>query len=248
VKEHYLGFKLMFSYFTILPVRFSQTDKLSTPTVFASMLFFLPFAGLVLGSITLGIYTLLEPLHWLAYIIAAIAYMMLYGFIHTEAIIDVADAIYASHAGKDAYAVIKEPSVGAMGVLWAGSMLLLKVATISYLLSYVAYTLFLSILIISRLGLLLLVFTHAFRSSFINQMKEGFNLSYCISSFAIFGTIGVLLSGWNAIVLLIMGLLFSIFIAHTLQKKLGFINGDVLGTTLEATEILLFILGAILWL
>jgi len=43
-------------------------------------------------------------------------------------------------------------------------------------------------------------------------------------------------------------LLFSYLIANLLRKKLGFINGDVLGTTLESTEIVLFLLGAMLWL
>ncbi len=35
--------------------------------------------------------------------------------------IDVVDAIYAKLGGKDSYKVIKEPTVGAMGVLYAFS-------------------------------------------------------------------------------------------------------------------------------
>jgi len=248
VREHYLGLKFMFSYFSILPVRFSKTDNLSTPTVLASMLFFLPLGGLILGSISLGIFTLLESLQWLAAIVAAVAYMMLYGFLHTEAIMDVADALYAAHSGKDAYEIIKEPTVGAMGVLWAGCMVLLKVAGIVYLLLHGEYALFLSILLISRLGLLLLFFTQKFRSSFISKMQEGFTKRYFAGSLLIFTLIGILLSSWHFLVLLGVGLLFSYLLANQLRRKLGFINGDVLGTTLESTEILLFILGAALWL
>ncbi|PTB83897.1 adenosylcobinamide-GDP ribazoletransferase [Sulfurovum lithotrophicum] len=248
MKEHYLGLKFMFSYFSILPVRFAKTDDLSTPTVLASMLFFLPLGGLLLGSISLGIFTLLESLEWLAAIVAAVAYMMLYGFLHTEAIMDVADALYAAHSGKDAYEIIKEPTVGAMGVLWAGCMVLLKVAGIVYLLGHGAYALFLSILLISRLGLLLLFFTQKFRSSFISKMQEGFTKRYFTGSLLLFTLIGLLLSSWHFLVLLGVGLLFSYLLANQLRRKLGFINGDVLGTTLESTEILLFILGAALWL
>jgi adenosylcobinamide-GDP ribazoletransferase len=98
--------------------------------------------------------------------------MMLYGFLHTEAIMDVADALYAAHSGKDAYTIIKEPTVGAMGVLWAGCMVLMKVAGITYLLLHGEYALFLSILLISRLGLLLLFFTKKFSSTFITKMQE----------------------------------------------------------------------------
>jgi len=248
VKEHYLGLKFMFSYFSILPVRFTKEDNLSTPTVLASMLFFLPLGGLVLGSISLGIFTLLESLGWLGALVAAVAYIMLYGFLHTEAIMDVADALYASHSGKDAYAIIKEPTVGAMGVLWAGCMVLIKVAGIVYLLLQGEYALFLSILIISRLGLLLLFFTQTFRSSFITKMQEGFSKTYFTSALILFSVIGLLLTSWHFLVLLGAGLLFSYLLANLLRKKLGFINGDVLGTTLESTEIVLFILGAMIWL
>ena len=248
MREHYLGLKFMFSYFSILPVRFAKTDDLSTPTVLASMLFFLPLGGLVLGCISLGIFTLLESLEWLAAIVAAVAYMMLYGFLHTEAIMDVADALYAAHSGKDAYAIIKEPTVGAMGVLWAGCMVLLKIAGIVYLLLHGAYAFFLSVLLISRLGLLLLFFTQKFRSSFISQMQEGFSKTYFVASLLVFTLIGLVLSSWYFLILLTVGLLFSYFISHKLGQKLGFINGDVLGTTLESTEIVLFILGASLWL
>ena len=238
----------MFSYFSILPVRFSKEDDFSSPTVLASMLFFLPFGGLVLGSISLAIFTLLEPLQWLGALVAAVAYMMLYGFLHTEAIIDVADALYASHSGKDAYEVIKEPTVGAMGVLWAGCMILLKVSSLVYLLMHQEYSLFLSVLLISRLGLLLLFFTQNFRSRFITKIQEGFSKTYFTSAFILFTLIGGLLTSWHFLVLLAIGLLFSYFLTHFLRKKLGFINGDVLGTILESTEIVLFILGALLWL
>ncbi len=248
MKERYLGLKFMFSYFSILPVRFAKDEDLSNPTVLASMLFFLPLIGLVLGSITLGLFTLLESLGWLAALIAAVVYMMLYGFLHTEAIMDVADALYAKHSGKDAYKIIKEPTVGAMGVLWAVCMVLLKVGSIVFLLLHGEYALFLSVLMVSRLGLLLLFFTQSFRSSFITQMQEGFSKRYFAGSLMLFTLIGVLLSSWHFMVLLAVGLLFSYLLANFLKSKLGFINGDVLGTTLESTEILLFILGAILWL
>jgi len=238
----------MFSYFSILPVRFAKDDNLSTPTVLASMLFFLPLGGLVLGSIVLGIFTLLEPLGWFGALVAGVAYMMLYGFLHTEAIMDVADALYAKHSGKDAYEIIKEPTVGAMGVLWAGCMVLLKVGGIVFLLLHGEYALFLSVLMVSRLGLLLLFFTQTFRSSFITQMQEGFSKTYFVTSLMLFTLIGVVLGSWHFLVLLLLGLLFSYLLATLLRKNLGFINGDVLGTTLESTEIALFILGAVVWL
>ena len=127
MREYYLGLKFSFSYFTLLPIQFSKADDLSTKPVLGSMLFFFPLVGLVLGLLTIGLFWLLSSLSWLGSVIAAVMYMVLYGFLHTEAVIDVADAIYASHSGKDAYAIIKDPTVGAMGVLYAVTVVLLKV-------------------------------------------------------------------------------------------------------------------------
>ena len=54
--------------------------------------------------------------------------------------------------------------------------------------------------------------------------------------------------GWNFLLMLSLGLILSYSIVHMLKKHLGFINGDVLGTTLESVEILLFVGIAALWL
>ena len=237
----------MLSYFTILPVRFKESDDLSSPAVLAAMLFWLPLGGLALGVLSLLVYRILFPLEWLAGVVTGVVYLMLYGFLHTEAIMDVADALYAKHSGKDPYAVIKEPTIGAMGALWAGAMVLLKVAAIVYLLSYEAYGLFLAALMISRLGLLLLFLTQRFRSSFITTMQQGFDRHYFSSALLLFGLVGMLLAGWYFIPLLLTGLLFAYLFGTTIAKKLGFMNGDVLGTTLETTEIILFLIGGMLW-
>ncbi len=248
MKDLYLGLKFMFSYFTILPVHFQKEDDLSKASILAAMLFWLPLGGMVLGSMSLVLFSLLSSLEWLAAVVAAVLYMMLYGFLHTEAIMDVADALYAKHSGKDAYMVIKEPTVGAMGVLWAVCMLLLKVAGIVFLLLHEGWLYFLAILLISRLSLLLLFYTQTFRSHFITKMKEGFKLKYFITSNILFSGIGFVLIGWKFFLLLCVGLVFSYLLANRLKKALGFINGDVLGTTLESVEIVLFIGAALLWL
>lgn len=248
MKNIYLGLKFMFSYFSILPVHFDKKDDLLKASVLGAMLFFLPFGGLILGGISVTLYTILEALGWYAGLIAAVCYMMLYGFIHTEAIMDVADALYAKHSGKDAYTVIKEPTVGAMGVLWAVSMMLVKVAGIVFLFKVDGWDYFLAILLVSRLGLLLLFYTQTFRSSFITQLQEAFKPKYFITSYILFSMIGFIIVGWHFFILFGFGLMVSYLLAKRLKKALGFINGDALGTTLESVEILLFIGVALLWL
>ncbi len=112
----YLGLKFVFSYFSIIPVKFKKDDDLSQKEVLNYTMFFLPLVGFVLGTITVVLYNFLDEVPILGAIIASCIYFVLYGFIHTEAVLDIVDAIYAKHSGKDAYKIIKEPTVGAIGV------------------------------------------------------------------------------------------------------------------------------------
>ena len=240
LKNIYLGAKFSFSYFSILPIFFKESDDLSQKEVLASMLFFLPLVGLVLATGAVVLFLFLSSISWFEALISATFYMMLYGFLHTEAIMDVADAIYAKHSGKDAYKIIKEPTVGAMGVLYGTSLMAIKIAGISYLLMQNQLMEFIAIVIISRLSLLLLFRVHKFRSSFVTTLKESLTPPYLIGSFTLFSTIGYLLVS-NFMLLLLMGLLFALLISFVIKSKIGFVNGDVLGATLEGVEILLLI-------
>lgn len=236
----YLGLKFSFSYFSILPINFKASDDLSKKEVLGSMLFFLPFVGFILGLGTVVLFSFLTHLQWYGAVVSAVIYMMLYGFIHTEAVIDVADAIYASHSGKDAYAIIKEPTVGAMGVLYGIGFVLLKVSGIVYLFTHGLLMEFVAVLMISRFSLLLLFKVHTFNSSFATTLKASLSLNYFIAAFFIFTLIGSLLVSYF-IVLLLLGLLLSLAVSFYIKSKISFVNGDVLGTTLESVEILLFL-------
>ncbi|WP_419764862.1 MAG: adenosylcobinamide-GDP ribazoletransferase [Arcobacter sp.] len=236
-----LGFKFALSYFTILPVKFKEEDDLSKKEILSFMLFSLPLLGLILGFITLVLYHFLADLSWFGAIICAVLYMILYGFIHTEAIIDVVDAIYAKHSGKDAYEVIKEPTIGAMGVLYAFGFFTLKIAGIVYLFINDYLFEFVAIIIISRLMLLFVIKTFEFKSTFVNQLKESLSKNIFFSAIIIFTLLNIFLIGFKAIVIIILAFVFSYFIALFIKKNVGFLNGDALGTILEISEILLVI-------
>ncbi|MGB7402192.1 MAG: adenosylcobinamide-GDP ribazoletransferase [Arcobacter sp.] len=236
-----LGFKFALSYFTILPVKFKENDDLSKKEILSFMLFSLPLLGLVLGFITLVLYHFLADFSWFGAIICAVSYMVLYGFIHTEAIIDVADAIYAKHSGKDAYEVIKEPTIGAMGVLYAFAFFVLKIAGIAYLFLNGYLLEFVSIIVISRLMLLFVIKNFEFKSSFVNQLKDSLSTNIFLSALIIFTLASIVLIGFKAITLTIFAFIFSCLIAIFIKKNVGFLNGDALGTILELNELFLII-------
>lgn len=236
-----LGLKFALSYFTIIPIKIKDSDDLSQKEVLASTLFSLPLIGLIIGFITISLYGVLEHLSWFGAIICAVSYMILYGFIHTEAIIDVVDAIYAKHSGKDAYEVIKDPTVGAMGVLFAFAFVVLKLAGIVYLFMNNYLYEFLSIVIISRLMILIMIKKFKFKSSFVNALKESLSQKVVFFSLVIFTALNIYLINHIAVALTIFALMFTIFIFKFIEKNVGFLNGDAIGTTVELNEILLII-------
>ncbi len=232
----------------MLPVRFKQEDDLGHTSVLGAMLFWLPLAGLVSAGGSVLVYLLLAKLGWLGAVVAALVYPMLYGFLHTEAVADVADALYAAHSGKDAYSIVKDPTVGAMGVLWTVAVVLLKTALIVYLLMHGAWALFVAAAISSRMGLEMLFFTQTFRSSFILTLQRGVDSKLFGGSMVLFLLVGLAVTGARFFLIAALAMGISYLVATRIGKKLGFLNGDVLGATLEATEIVLMLGGALLWL
>ena len=243
-KNIYLGILFSFSYFSILPIKFKSTDNILNPHTLNVMLLSLPLVGWILGLLTVTIFALLSKLGWYGAIFSAIFYMLSYGFLHTEAVIDVFDALYASHGGKDAYAIIKEPTVGAIGVLYGVVFVILKIAGIVMLFTHNLLLEFIAILVISRLSLLTLIILHDFKSSFLAQLKDALDLWFLALLFLIITITGLLFLK-SFLIWLIMGIIFGFIISIFFVQKLKFANGDVLGATLEGVEILMFLVVAV---
>jgi len=241
MRSLWLGLKFAVSYFSMLPVRFRSDDDLSSSEVLGAMLLFFPIVGLLLALLTLTLSTLLAPLSWYGILLSAVGYMMLYGFLHTEAVMDVADALYASHAHKDPYTIIKEPTVGAMGVLWVIGVMTMKLSGIVFVLLHQLGWYFVAIAMVSRLLLVLLFWREVFRSSFATQLKSALTLPYLLGAFLLSGSIGIVLLSWHFVVLLLTGLGLGILLLGYLKRRLGFVNGDLLGATLEGVETLLLV-------
>jgi len=222
MRDFISGLKMSFGYFSALPVKLGEDDRFDKTQKLSWMLGLLPFVGLVIASISVGLYYLIS--NWYFALLSAILYLMLSGFLHLEAVIDVIDAIYAKLSGKDAYAIIKEPTVGAIGVLWGGSFLILEVGGIVFLLLHQRYSDVLMMSVVSRVGLLYVLYFFEFKSVFVSTLKESLDIRWLIF--------------WGAVVVLKCYMIaISLFVAYVVGRMLGFRNGDVLGFTLEATQI-----------
>jgi adenosylcobinamide-GDP ribazoletransferase len=235
-REIYLGLKLSFSYFSTIPVKFGRDERVDSDGVLNSMLFFLPFVGGVISLLTLKLYDEVERFGWYGAFLASLAYPLFYGFLHLEAVMDVVDALFARHSGKEPYGVIKEPTVGAMGVLYTTALMLFKIVSILYLLLDNRGLFLVVVAVSSRLSLLLLFLTFKFRSKFLSRLKGAFSKSSFFLALIIYVSLIYLLVGVGGAIVTLLTLLLSILLGRILYRKLGFANGDFMGTILELIE------------
>ena len=237
------AFLFALSYFSIIP---TPTKNLEIKDdIYKYTLLFLPLVGAILGFLVVGTNLFLNQLFNPIYscFVSAVIYLFLYGFLHLEAVCDVADAWFASYSGKDVYKIMKEPTIGAIGALYTFCFVLLKVAIITYILYEKEYFLFVMVCVFSRLNLIYLLeyfkfnknsfLALAFQSAGVFQLKV-LALIYVLIAF-IFGT--------NALILFVLSLFSFYFLLKILNNKFGFVNGDCLGFTIEHTELLLLNIG-----
>lgn len=246
MKQLLNAFYFALSYFSMIPI-FVKNMEINNET-YKYTLALLPLVGAILASITLGLNLVLNeffnPLY--SAFVVSIIYLSLYGFLHLEAVCDVVDAWFAGYSGKDVYKIMKEPTIGAIGAIYAFCFVLLKIGIITYILYEEQYALFFIVCVLSRLNFIYLLSFFKFnKDSFLSLAFQGAGVLR-VKLFAISYILFLILLGSNVLVLFILSLLSFYFILKILDKKFGFVNGDCLGFTLEHTELLLLNIGLML--
>lgn len=219
--------------------------------VYASLLLAFPFVGFVIAFLSVLLFMVLKDVMPLMYcaILCACVYLVLYGFLHLEALSDVIDGYFASLSGKDVYEVMKEPQVGALGAIGTFVFVLLKVAVIAFLLMESKEEFFLASVIFSRLGLIFGLFAFEFHknSSFALRLKHVASFTLVAVAFSVYMLFSYFVLDVKLVLLFSFVTLFVVaLVLYVLKKKFGFLNGDCLGATLEKTEWILLNLGLLL--
>jgi len=240
MREILYGLKLSFSYFSILPVKFK--DIIQTKKSDKAFLFFIPFVGGVLSLLAIMLFTLLSCFFppFYAAVFSGVFYMTLYGFLHLEAVIDTVDALFASHSGKDVYKIMKEPTVGAVGVVFVVLFLILKMTAVSYLLTKDIFYGFLTAAVFARLSI---IFTLKYfdihpKSALANTLKNSLSKKIFFFMILFYLLFAFILTGIKALFVIALSFLLTIVLSSCLKKKTGFINGDILGFIIEMNEFL----------
>ncbi len=225
------GFALAFNMLTIFP--FFKVHDFFRGINGYSVAFY-PLIGFILGSVLWGAHSLLSglvPDVHLAVIIFAL-WVLLTGALHVDGFSDSVDGLFVKK--ENALKVMKDSSVGGMGMTFTFVFLSLKLSSLIYL--EVFYLLPL-ILMFSRLNASLAIYFYDYVSSGVGALlKEEFVLRYLLFSLAYSLLLAYFFSFLGAFIL---SAFILILCARFFSARLGGLTGDVYGFIIEVTELAL---------
>lgn len=227
----FIGFALAVSMLTTIP--FFKIHTFSKGINGYAVMFY-PLVGFFLGSILYGSYTLLQEFfpHPHVIVIVFTLWVLLTGALHLDGLSDTIDGLYVSK--KRAFEVMKDPNVGAMGMLFSVTFLIVKLSSLYYLEALYLLPL---IMMLSRFNAAaaIYLFPYVSQRGMASLAKEEFKLPFFLFA-ALYVTAFALYFSWPL-------LLLSLFVLFVLQsffiKRYGGFTGDIYGFSIEITELVL---------
>lgn len=251
------GFLLNLQFFTAIPIHIAlPMDKKHLQGSIQTF----PLVGLLQGILySLLLYVLMQ---WTPFSILAIAFalwlltIVITGGIHLDGWMDASDAYYSYQDKEKRLEIMKDPRTGAFGVL---SVLILLSARFLFLyeiigsITWTSYWLIVFIPFLSKgvMGTILLTLPAAKREGLASLFQQSATVRdlgvypvyiAIMLGLLLFQSVGILVS---AMILMIVALACYGFIRIKVKKWFAGITGDVLGASVEGTELMLWMT---LWL
>jgi len=236
------NFLLAIQFLTIIPVKTRHFNEREL----AKAIIYFPLVGLLLGLILIGTNNILLFLgfgQWAVSIILVILLIMLTRGLHLDGLADTSDALLSGKSRSEMLEIMRDPRIGAMGVLSLISVILLKAAFLWSINTNLIMPSLLLMCILSRWSMVMsmFLFPYARQEGKAKDFIRGINPKVFIFSTLI--TLSCVLLIWNLMGISLMliaaanAYLFGIFI----KKKLGGITGDTIGATNELIEIVILL-------
>lgn len=218
------------AFLTVLPVP-KKVDLKKAP-------FFFPVVGLLLGLILVGVNVLF--CHLFGEGVGAVGTLLclvaLTRGIHLDGLADTFDALFSAKDTEGALEVMRDPRLGAFGVLGLVGLLLLKFQLILELQAKLQKA-FLVFPVLGRLAPLFPMYAlpylrqegkaKAFLPISLNAVAFGCLFSLLVSVWAF---------GWKGVWLFLLGVGFSLSLCLFFKRRFKGVTGDILGAFVELTE------------
>jgi cobalamin 5'-phosphate synthase/cobalamin synthase len=227
------GFALAVSMLTTLPF-FRVHDFFRGINGYAVMSY--PLVGALLGGILYGAYAVCAPYFPAEHlkIVLLFLWVLLTGALHLDGFADTVDGLFVPK--EKAEAVMKDPHVGGMGMVFTGVFLLLKASALWHLDALWALP---PVLLLARWNAVLAIGLYPYiRSAGMASLAKA---ELTRTQLAVAGLIALSAAllwphGW----LLLLGSLGTLLaVGHFFVRRLGGFSGDIYGFLIEVTELVL---------
>ena len=206
-----------------------------------------PFVGLVIGVLTWLAWKatmfFLPPL--VAGVVTLVIWVMLTGGLHLDGLADCCDGLFASISTERRLEIMKDPRMGAFGVIGLILILLLKAAVLIALTPVSSLGILLAASLARWFILPAALLPLARPSGMGADFAAGFRRSFILWGALIPLTIAIIL-GVRGILSIVTGLVASAFVLGLAKSRIGGVTGDVFGMVVEIVEtvvLLTFVAG-----
>lgn len=238
------GFFTAIGTLTIVP--FNHAMIASERDLGRSVLFF-PVVGLAIGAFLMGLAQLLglilTPV--LSAALLLLALVLITGGLHLDGLADLCDGLAAGGGRERILSVMKDPHIGAFGVIGLGVVLILKYALFGEMIRRGWLTAFLLMGLLSRWAMVLASFIgrYARESGTAQPFIGRISRFQCAAATGIALAGAFLISKWIGLIAVSLVFLSVLLFNRFLESRIGGWTGDTLGALSEMVEVgvLLFI-------
>jgi adenosylcobinamide-GDP ribazoletransferase len=236
--------RIAFGLMTTLPIRLPE-DWSAGDNGRASIWY--PFVGLILGGITWLAWKAAMSLFpsWVAGVLTLIVWVVLTGGLHLDGLADCCDGLLASTSAERRLEIMKDPHVGAFGVIGLILVLLLKAATLMSLTSVSSPGILLAASLARWCILPAGLLPQARPSGMGADFALGFRRSFLLWG-ALIPLLIALLLGVRGFIATAAGLGAAVCILWLARSRIGGVTGDVFGMIVEIVEVtvlVVFLIG-----
>ncbi len=206
-----------------------------------------PLAGLVIGALTWLVWkgAMLVLPSLVAGAVALIVWVALTGGLHLDGLSDCCDGLFASLPPERRLEIMKDPHVGAFGMIGLVLVLLLKAAALASLTAATSFGILLAASLARWCILLAGLFPLARASGMGADFASGFRRSFLLWG-AIVPLAIMLVLGVRGILAAFAGVAVATLILFFAKRRIGGVTGDVFGMVVEVVEaVVLLVFGSL---